>query len=178
MLYQGGRAARMERHHTRHKKSVALNLVSLMDIFTILVFFLLVNSTEVEVLPNAKELKLPESIADQRARETVVVMITNDDLLIQGRLIASVSDVMNRKEIIIPELKAALMQQTDRVLRREAKEDIAGREVTIMGDREIPYKLLKRVMATCTEADYGQLSLAVLQKTAPKRLAAAPGGGR
>ena len=178
MLYQGGRAARMERHHTRHKKSVALNLVSLMDIFTILVFFLLVNSTEVEVLPNAKELKLPESIADQRARETVVVMITNDDLLIQGRLIASVSDVMNRKEIIIPELKAALMQQTDRVLRREAKEDIAGREVTIMGDREIPYKLLKRVMATCTEADYGQLSLAVLQKTAPKRLAAAPAGGR
>ena len=178
MLYQGGRAARMERHHTRHKKSVALNLVSLMDIFTILVFFLLVNSTEVEVLPNAKELKLPESIAEQRARETVVVMITNDDLLIQGRLIASVSDVMNRKEIIIPELKAALMQQTDRVLRREAKEDIAGREVTIMGDREIPYKLLKRVMATCTEADYGQLSLAVLQKTAPKRLAAAPAGGR
>ena len=178
MLYQGGRAARMERHHTRHKKSVALNLVSLMDIFTILVFFLLVNSTEVEVLPNAKELKLPESIADQRARETVVVMITNDDLLIQGRLIASVSDVMNRKEIIIPELKAALMQQTDRVLRREAKEDIAGREVTIMGDREIPYKLLKRVMATCTEADYGPLSLAVLQKTAPKRLAAAPAGGR
>ena len=178
MLYQGGRAARMERHHTRHKKSVALNLVSLMDIFTILVFFLLVNSTEVEVLPNAKELKLPESIADQRARETVVVMITNDDLLIQGRLIASVSDVMNRKEIIIPELKAALMQQTDRVLRREAKEDIAGREVTIMGDREIPYKLLKRVMATCTEADYGQLSLAVLQKTAPKRLAAASAGGR
>ena len=178
MLYQGGRAARMERHHTRHKKSVALNLVSLMDIFTILVFFLLVNSTEVEVLPNAKELKLPESIADQRARETVVVMITNDDLLIQGRLIASVSDVMSRKEIIIPELKAALMQQTDRVLRREAKEDIAGREVTIMGDREIPYKLLKRVMATCTEADYGQLSLAVLQKTAPKRLAAVPAGGR
>jgi biopolymer transport protein ExbD len=173
MLYHGGRAARMERHHSRHKKGVSLNLVSLMDIFTILVFFLLVNSTEVEVLPNAKDLKLPESIAEERARETVVVMITNDDLLIQGRLIARVSEVMARDEIIIPELKDALVQQTDRVLRREAKEDIAGREVTIMGDRQIPYKLLKRVMATCTEADYGQLSLAVLQKTSPKVLAAA-----
>ena len=179
MLYHGGRAARMERHHSRHKNNVALNLVSLMDIFTILVFFLLVNSTEVEVLPNADKLKLPESIADQRARETVVVMITKDDLLIQGRLIASVSEVMGRNDIIIPELKAALMQQTDRVLRREAKEDIAGREVTIMGDRKIPYKLLKRVMATCTAADYGQLSLAVLQKTSPKRMAAAgPAEGR
>jgi len=173
MLYQGGRAARMERHHKRHKKGVSLNLVSLMDIFTILVFFLLVNSTEVEVLPNAKELKLPESIAEQRAREAVVVMITKDDLLIQGRLIASVSEVMSRDEMIIAELKDALVQQTDRVLRREAKEDIAGREVTIMGDRQIPYKLLKRVMATCTEADYGQLSLAVLQKTSPKVLASA-----
>jgi len=173
MLYAAGRAARMERHHTRHKKGVALNLVSLMDIFTILVFFLLVNSAEVEVLPNAKDLKLPESVADQRARETVTVMITNDDLLVQGRRVASVADIMNREQIAIPELKDALVQQTDRVLRREAREDIANREVTIIGDREIPYKLLKRVMATCTNADYGQLALAVLQKTSKKRLAAA-----
>ena len=72
----------MALHHKRAtKRNAVLNMVSLMDIFTILVFFLLVNSTEVEVLPNADKLKLPESIADQRARETVVVMITNDDLL-------------------------------------------------------------------------------------------------
>jgi biopolymer transport protein TolR len=61
-------------------------------------------------------------------------------------------------------------------LRREAKEDVANREVTIMGDKEIPYRLLKRVMATCTEASYGKLSLAVLQKTSDAQLAAAAGG--
>jgi len=167
-----GRAARMERHHKRHKRSTALNLVSLMDIFTILVFFLLVNSSEVQTLPNAKDLVLPESVAEERARETVVVLVSDQDLLVQGQVVASVPEIMASDEIIIPELKAALQSQTDRVLRQDAKEDILNREVTIMGDKEIPYSLLKKVMATCTDADYGQLSLAVLQKTSDAQLAA------
>ena len=77
-----GRAARMERHHQRHQRNVTLNLVALMDIFTILVFFLLVNSGEVQTLPNAKDLSLPESVAEQRARESVVVVVTEQDLLV------------------------------------------------------------------------------------------------
>ena len=161
-----GRAARMERHHKRHKGGSAINLVSMMDIFTILVFFLLVNSSEVEVLPNAKDVRLPDSIAEEKARESVVVLVTDKDLLVQGRIVASVADVMASKSVVIPALKAALEEQTQRVLQAEARDDIAGREVTIMGDREIPYSLLKKVMATCTSADYGQLSLAVLQKSA------------
>jgi biopolymer transport protein ExbD len=160
-----GRAARMERHHKRHKRGAAINLVSMMDIFTILVFFLLVNSSEVEVLPNARDVQLPDSIAEEKARESVVVLVTDSELLVQGRAVASVADVMADEAIVIPALKAALEDQTARVLREEAKDDVANREVTIMGDREIPYKLLKKVMATCTAADYGQLSLAVLQKT-------------
>ena len=63
-----GRAARMERHHKRHKGGAGINLVSMMDIFTILVFFLLVNSSEVEVLPNAKEFVLPDSTYCQSSR--------------------------------------------------------------------------------------------------------------
>ena len=167
-----GRAARMERHHKRHKRSTALNLVSLMDIFTILVFFLLVNSSEVQTLPNAKDLVLPDSVAEETPRETVVVLISGQDLLVQGQVVGSVPEIMARDELIIPELKAALQSQTDRVLRQDAKEDILSREVTIMGDRELPYSLLKKVMATCTDADYGQLSLAVLQKTSEEQLAA------
>ena len=72
------RAKRMERRNDRGKKNVALNLVSLMDIFTILVFFLLVNSGQVETLPNAKDLKLPQSVAEQKARENVVIIVTDD----------------------------------------------------------------------------------------------------
>jgi biopolymer transport protein ExbD len=167
-MVKSARAKRMEKHHKRNKSSGALNLVSLMDIFTILVFFLLVNSSDVETLPNAKDLQLPESIAEEKAKETVVILIGEEDLIVQGTPVAKIADVMNIKGNDIPALREALKSQNDRVLRREARDDIAGREVTIMGDKEIPYRLLKKVMATCTASDYGQISLAVLQKSSEK----------
>jgi biopolymer transport protein ExbD len=160
-----GRAARMERHHKRHKAGAAINLVSMMDIFTILVFFLLVNSSEVEVLPNAKDIVLPDSTAEEKARESVVVLLTDTQVLVQGRPVAELAAVNAADSLIIPELKAALENQVGRaILAAEGDDAIAEREVTIMGDREIPYSLLKKIMATCTAADYGRLSLAVLQK--------------
>ena len=165
---KSARAKRMDKHHLRNSKTVGLNLVSLMDIFTILVFFLLVNSSDVETLPKSDNLQLPESIAEQKAKETVVILIGEVDILVQGKVVAKVADVLVQKGNDIPALREALKSQNDRVLRREAQDDIAGREVTIMGDREIPYRVLKKVMATCTGADYGQISLAVLQKSSEK----------
>ncbi len=167
-MVKSARAKRMEKHHKRHKGAGALNLVSLMDIFTILVFFLLVNSSDVETLPNAKDLQLPESIAEDKANETVVILIGETDIIVQGTPVARVEDVMATKGNNIPALRQALLSQNDRVLRRAAKTDIAGREVTIMGDKDIPYRLLKKVMATCTQSDYGRISLAVLQKSSEK----------
>ena len=167
-MVKSARAKRMEKHHKRNKGAGALNLVSLMDIFTILVFFLLVNSSDVETLPNTKDLQLPESIADQKAKETVVILIGETDIIVQGTPVAKIADVMKIKGNDIPALREALVSQNDRVLRRESQEDIAGREVTIMGDKEIPYRLLKKVMATCTASDYGQISLAVLQRSSEK----------
>ncbi len=167
-MHKSKRAKRMEVRHKRHKAAGALNLVSLMDIFTILVFFLLVNSSDVEVLPNAKDIQLPESIAEQKAKESVVIIIGEENIIVQGTPIVKVSDVMRRRGNDIPELRQALLSQNDRVLRKEAQEDIAGREVTIMGDKDIPYRLLKKVMATCMESEYGKISLAVLQKSSDK----------
>ncbi len=164
-MRKSARARRMEKRHERGKKLGALNLVSLMDIFTILVFFLLVNSSDVQTLPNAKDIQLPQSIAERKAKETVVILIGEEEILVQGKPVARVDQVMRLKGNDIPQLRQALMAQSDRVLRREAQDDIAGREVTIMGDKDIPYRLLKKVMATCTESDYGQISLAVLQKS-------------
>lgn len=172
------RAKRMDRRNKKGKRTVALNLVSLMDIFTILVFFLLVNSQQVEVLPNAKDLELPESVAKQKSRETVVIMVTDEQILVQGRAVANVADVIRQDELVITGLKTALQNQTDRVLRRDAVADIADREVTIMGDKALPYRLLKRVMATCTAADYGQISLAVLQRAPAQQAAASDAAAR
>ncbi|UCC57099.1 MAG: biopolymer transporter ExbD [Gammaproteobacteria bacterium] len=158
------RARRMERHHKRTGGRSAINLVSLMDIFTILVFFLLVNSSNGEVLPTLKSVELPESVAEEKPRETVVVMVTGEDILVHGKVVASIEQVLEQPEPISPQLRHALDAVNGRVLRASTPGDMTHREVTIMGDREIPYRLLKKVMATCTEAGFGRISLAVLQK--------------
>ena len=158
------RAQRMERHHRRAGKGSAINLVSLMDIFTILVFFLLVNSSDGEVLPTLKVVELPESIAERRPHETVVVMVTARDVLVQGEVVASVAALLEERDATSTPLQMALLNQRDHLLHEDEGVDPSRREATIMGDRKIPYRVLKKVMATCTAAGYGSISLAVLQK--------------
>ncbi|MEM7083315.1 MAG: biopolymer transporter ExbD [Pseudomonadota bacterium] len=160
------RAVRMERKHKKSKMP-SLNLVSLMDIFTILVFFLLVNSSDVETLQANKGVQLPESVAEQKPRENVVVMITATDILVQGEPTISLSAVTSRDDTLIPELKNKLQIQVDKLIAEAGEDERANREVTIMGDKSVPYSVLKKVMATCTDADYGRLSLAVMQRGAP-----------
>jgi biopolymer transport protein ExbD len=137
-----------------------------MDIFTILVFFLLVNSGEGEVLPSTRDLELPDSIAEQKPRQNVVVMVTESDILVQGSRIALLDEVRNSDKLLIDPLKVALETQNRRRLLDSSASKAAAPEVTIMGNKEIPYRLLKKVMATCTQAGFGKISLAVLQKTA------------
>jgi biopolymer transport protein TolR len=171
-MSQSNRAKRMERHHKRARPA-SLNLVSLMDIFTILVFFLLVNQAEVQQLDVPENIKLPESMASQRPSETVVVMVTPDDILVQGARVASTKEVDAAKDLIVAPLRDALKQQSDRILRAQAAADIGAREITVLGDRTVPYRVLKKVLATCTSADYGKLSLAVVQKEEAMNMAAA-----
>lgn len=163
-MRQSRRARRMERHHQRAKRGVGFNLISLMDIFTILVFFLLVNSSDVQELAKPKALTLPESAAEAKPRETVVVMVTAEEVLVQGEPVARVAAELDRRERVIAPLKAALEEQARRRLAPAAGP--TGHEVTIMGDREIPFKLLKRIMTSCTEAGYGNIALAVTQRGA------------
>jgi biopolymer transport protein TolR len=165
-MKQSRRSRRMERHHKRNRATPAFNLVSLMDIFTILVFFLLVNSGEGEVLPSTRSIELPESIAEQKPRENVVVMVTERDVLVQGTRVASIDELKAVDRRSNDPLRLALEQQNRRRLLQDAGDGQAPPEVTIMGSREIPFQLLRRVMASCTEAGYGRISLAVMQKTA------------
>ena len=159
------RAKRMERHHKRNKGKAGINLVSLMDIFTILVFFLLVNSSDVQVLPSAKSLKLPESIAEMKPKETVVVMVSPNEILVQGHSVITLEEVRASKEPVIGALVERLKEYASESPLTPAEEGAAIRkEITIMGDKSIPFSLLKRVMLTCTKANYETISLAVMKK--------------
>jgi biopolymer transport protein ExbD len=138
----------------------------MIDILSVMVSFLLVYSTNVEVLQNTKAIEIPQSIAEQQPRQTVVVMLTRDELFVQGEAIATVAEIQATQGDIIEPLREALKRPT-LVGQDVTEKDLAEREVTVMGDKALPYDVLKKVMRTCTDADYGKISLAVLQKDKP-----------
>ena len=148
-------------------------LVPFIDMLMMLVVFLLLHSSDVEILPNTKQITVPQSVAEIKPRETVVIMVTTEDLLVNGRVVAKVSEVNNTSaDLIIEPLRIALKEQNDSSLRSASQQDLADREVTIMGDKGTPFTVLKRVMATATAADYGKVSLAVMQKEVEARAGA------
>jgi biopolymer transport protein ExbD len=158
------RAKRMIIHQERNRAGASINLIPMIDILSVLVSFLLVYSTEVEVLQPTKALEIPESIAEQKPRETVVVMITREELLVQGEPVAKVADIAASNATIITPLRTALRRPALQIAQGQDAATIASREITILGDKTIPYQVVKKVMATCTESNYGRVSLAVLQK--------------
>jgi len=153
-------AQRMQQNHKRFLRPARLNLVSLMDIFTILVFFLLINSGDNEILKVSAKIKLPDSVADTRPGPAITVMVTESDIIVDGRPVATMDDVVNSHGVI-PGLAHELDYQASKRTRLTAEEKIKGRAVTILGDREIPYEILKRVMVTCAKSNYRDLSMAV-----------------
>ncbi|MGB3622000.1 biopolymer transporter ExbD [Ketobacter sp. MCCC 1A13808] len=158
------RAKRMDRRHKR-QTIPGINLVSLMDIFTILVFFLLVNSSNTQQLPNQKSIKLPESIAEQMPKETLTIMVNDKNILVNGRAVEEVPDILALSGDNIPALQRELRYQASKSPAVAVNElGVAEREVTIMGDRAIPYALLRRIMMTCSNSEYSRISLAVLKK--------------
>jgi len=163
----------MAQHHARHKADTELNLIPLIDILSTLVSFLLVYSTEVEVIQNSKGIEIPMSIAQTAPKESVVVMITKTDLFVQGERVGSVQEVKDSKDPIVATLRDALKRPM-LVGQAMTEKDLAQREITIMADKALPYEVLKKVMSTCTDADYGKVSLAVIQKEKP----VAPGAFR
>lgn len=156
-------AKRMNRHHSRMRPP-ALNLVSLMDIFTILVFFLLVNSSNSQQLPNSESVKLPESTAEQLPKETLVILVSNDEILVQGRKVADINAIIRDKRENIAALAQELKYQAAKSAPVMDANGQPAREVTIMGHKEIPYTALKKIMLTCSENEYTRISLAVLKK--------------
>jgi len=159
---------RIKRHRRRkHGGADAgghMTLVPFIDMLMILTVFLLVHNSDVDILPNTKAIAIPQSLSDKKPRPSVVVMITKEDLLVDGKAIAKTADVINSQDAIIQTLKQALQSQADTVLVDAARQEIKDREVTIMGDKDTPYSVLRKIMATCTDADYGKVSLAVIER--------------
>jgi biopolymer transport protein ExbD len=146
------------------KKITGLNLTSLMDVFTILVFFLLANSSSSEVLATPKQIKLPDSVIESKPRETVVIMVSPEMVLVQGEAVAHTPDLLVSKVEQIPEISEQLDFMQKNVIGTSTQAVADSKEVTILADKTIPFSVLKKIMTTCTGSGYGRISLAVIQK--------------
>ena len=155
------RARRMERSHKRHGQPSKLNLVSLMDIFTILVFFLMVNHGDVEILQPDKDIQLPESVTEAKPDTNLLIKVSAEQLSIQGKKVADIGALTTTDNGVIRELAQALetLAATQPELSEQERKN--GRPITIMGDQSMPYSLLKQVMSTCARTDFRDISLAV-----------------
>jgi len=157
---------RMKRMSRNTLQVAKMNLTSLMDVFTILVFFLLVNSGSPETLETPKQMVLPESVVEAKPRETVVIFIGTENVVVQGQPVVSVADVAASKEENIVPIMDRLAALEQSVIGPSTQFVAGSQEVTILADKSIPFSVIKRVMSTCTSQGYGRISLAVITKGA------------
>ena len=155
------RARRMARNHEKLSRQPKLNLVALMDIFTILVFFLMVNNGDVEVLQSDRNIPLPDSVSEQRPDIALTISVSATDIIVLGRSIETVDAALAQPGNAIARLGKELNYHAARATELNDEERQNGRSIIIMGGQQMPYKLLKRILTTCAESDYRDISLAV-----------------
>lgn len=159
------KSSRRMRRMSRNRRPLAtLSLTSLMDVFTILVFFLLVNSASTEVLTTPKQLELPASVVEEKPRETVVIFVSPTEVTVQGELVAMVADIMAAEGQNVSAIGARLSEVSESRLGTSTRAAARSREVTILADKTVPFNVVKKVMSTCTSEGFERISLAVIQK--------------
>lgn len=132
-------------------------LTSMVDMMTILVVFMLVNfSVEGELATAAHGIRPPESTSLQRARPELNVTISPGGVFVDGTAVATIDQVLDRDDLLITPLAAALDG-------RFARGDSLP-ALTIQCDREIDFRVLKRVVHTCSRAGGTDFELLVLRE--------------
>ncbi|WP_242523746.1 ExbD/TolR family protein [Microbulbifer salipaludis] len=187
MKRESRRMKRMAR--SRKRKTQGMNLTSLMDVFTILVFFLLTNSASNEAIEAPRVITLPDSVVESKPRKTVTLMVTHDEVLIEAKPVMATEDLFQSEALVIEAIQQAMVEEVGKAVtmaeseleeakaalaeRAAAGEDVAEAmaellaeppEVNILADRTVPFAVLKKVMSSCTNAGYTRISLAVIQK--------------
>lgn len=158
------RLRRMARFRGKDNKVAALSLVALIDMFTNLVFFLLVSQGVSVIQEPRKEITLPDSYVEEPPRPTVVMMVSEKWVLVEGNQLATIDEILAAKEDSIASIRDRLAQIKRKVIGLTERTNAQSDEVTILAHKELPFKVLKKLMSTCASAGYSKISLAVNQK--------------
>ncbi len=159
-----------QRGSRKRKKPLegGLILTSLLDVFVLLVFFLLKSySAEGVILTLPNDLVLPASTSLTAPRVAVQVMLTEAFLQVDGvGLDVDLRAVETGNEMLIPPLLdhlKALASQYQAIAEQNQTVTFTG-DLILAGDRNIPFRLLKKILYTAGQAGFINQSLAVYQK--------------
>jgi len=155
---------RIKRMSRNRLKLTKMNLTSLMDVFTILVFFLLVNTGSVELLEAPKNMTLPEARVEAKPRETVVIFVSAEEVLVQGVIVARVADILDGESATVAPITSRLAELRDNIIGPNTMAVAGSQEVTILADKSVPFVVIRKIMSACTGEGYENVSLAVIQK--------------
>ena len=161
-MRESRRMKRMERNIKRHH--VSLNLIPMLDVLSVLVFFLLFHSFNGD-MPEQR-LVLPDSVVETKPRGTVVISVTPESVIVQGEAVIRTSDLYDDRVGTVHEITVRL-DQIERSMNKLSTKTVAeaeNKEITLLADKKIPFKVLKKIMTSCTASGYGKISLAVIQK--------------
>ena len=154
------RIIRMKRNNRKGEvvRGLGLNLIPMMDVLCVLVFFLLFHSFNGD-MPEQK-IALPDSIVETRPRQTVTIVVSSEAVMVQGESVIGTPELLDDRIDTVREVTQRLKQ-----IEHNIPESVAeGKEITLLADKTIPFKVLKKIMTTCTASGYGRISLAVEQK--------------
>ncbi len=162
-----------------------LSLTAMVDMFTVLVIFLLQNyNTTGEVLYIPKEVVLPKAEQIKELKPAVVVTISRKEILVDRDTVATFDEVAGQQEWMIPNLLEQLKKALEKSkfeqekglqnkLRKavsanrgvEEPEDLnAWRKVTVQADKGIDFLTVKKVMYTVSEAGAFEINFAVMKQ--------------
>jgi len=159
--------SRIKRHDTDPGK-MTLNLTSMMDMFTIILVFLLKTySTEGQLIHPSEYLTLPKSTIKTMPEVALDVAVSKEWIFVNNEPIENIATVVAQPGLIIETLQAELLKYANEAKRMEEKYGIPfSGKVTIQGDKDIPYRVMVKVMATCGRAEFPNMRLAVYRKGA------------
>lgn len=159
--------SRRKKRMSRSKRtggSTGMMLTSLMDIFTVLVLYLIVNQGTGVTLDAPKTVKIPESVVETAPRRSVVMAVSSTEVLVQGVEIITVAEVLDSKQDYVEPIRQEMLRIKNLAAEQGDKGISESSEITILADRGVPFKILKKLMSTSSSAGFDKISLAVNQK--------------
>ncbi|MCK5147092.1 biopolymer transporter ExbD [bacterium] len=149
--------------HRHEKREVRLQLTSMMDMFTIILVFLLKTySTQGQLVNPSNDLTLPSSRIQTIPEMGLDVTVSNDWILVNNKPVVRTAAVLASEDYLIGSVQQEMLKYANEAEKMESQYGaVFSGKVTIQGDKNIPYRLLMRVMYTCGQAKHPNMRLVV-----------------